>query len=411
MHLTHLALSDFRNYGEAVVEFAPGVMVLVGKNGQGKTNLVEAIAYLSTFTSHRVSADTTLVRAGMPGAVVRAKVVSGTESARTQTLELEIIAGRANRARLNRGQAKPRDLLGILRTVVFAPEDLALVKGDPSERRRLLDELMVLRTPRLAGVKSEYEKTLRQRSALLKQAGGRARGGRRDEYAESTLDVWDIQLAAAAAQISAARARLVADLAPHVADAYRLVSESDRLATIELQTSLAREEERLAAGGKYRRSGEEDQGTLPAPSGEGASAAELEERLLAVMRALRPAELERGVTLVGPHRDELFLAIGELPAKGYASHGESWSLALALRIAEFELLRADDPDPPILILDDVFAELDSARRRRLAGMVGEAEQVFVTAAVAADVPQELNGTRYEVVAGTVTREEVESSDE
>ncbi|HHW83948.1 MAG TPA: DNA replication/repair protein RecF [Actinomycetales bacterium] len=404
MHLSHLALSDFRNYHEAVVEFSPGVMVLVGKNGQGKTNLVEAIAYLATFTSHRVSADTALVRAGTPGAVVRAKVVGG---GRATTLELEIIAGRANRARLNRGQAKPRDLLGILRTVVFAPEDLALVKGDPAERRRLLDELMVLRTPRLAGVKSEYEKTLRQRSALLKQAGGRARGGRRDEYAESTLDVWDAQLASAGAQISVARAQLVADLAPHVATAYRAVSESDRLATIELRTSLAKEETRLASGGRYPREEEDDDDTRVASSADVASVAEVEERLRAAMGALRKAELERGVTLVGPHRDDLHLAIGELPAKGYASHGESWSLALALRIAEFELLRADDPDTPILILDDVFAELDSARRRRLAAMVGEAEQVFVTAAVAEDIPAELDGVRYHVEAGTIEREEVD----
>ncbi|MDO5494951.1 MAG: DNA replication/repair protein RecF, partial [bacterium] len=323
---------------------------------------------------------------------------------RATTLELEIIAGRANRARLNRGQVKPRELLGLVRTVIFAPEDLALIKGDPSERRRLLDELMVLRTPRLAGVKSEYEKVLRQRSALLKQAGGRARGGRRDEHAESTLDVWDAHLAAAGAQISVARARLVADLAPHVAAAYRAVSESDRLASIELRTSLAREEARLASGGRYPREGEDDDGAPVASSGEVPSVAEVEARLLEAMRTLRAAELERGVTLVGPHRDELFLAIGDLPAKGYASHGESWSLALALRIAEFELLRADDPDTPILILDDVFAELDSVRRRRLAEMVGEAEQVFVTAAVAEDIPAELDGLRYTVTAGTIHRE-------
>ncbi|HZK06483.1 MAG TPA: DNA replication/repair protein RecF [Actinomycetaceae bacterium] len=394
MHLSHLALSDFRNYHEAVVEFEPGVMVLIGANGQGKTNLVEAIAYLGTFSSHRVAADSALVRAGTPGAVVRARAIGG--GGRANTLELEIISGKANRARLNRAPVRPRDLLGIVRTVVFAPEDLALVKGDPGERRRMLDELMVLRAPRLAGVKSEYEKILRQRSALLKQLGGRGRSARRpDPYAESTLDVWDGQFAAAGAEIVVARAQLAAELAPHVAAAYRAVADSDRLARIELRASLEKEETRLA-----------DQGAGEEAAGQDLTDVELvRERLIAAMQALRPAEMDRGVCLVGPHRDDLHLAIGDLPAKGYASHGESWSLALALRIASFELLRSEDEDPPILILDDVFAELDLQRRRRLAAMVGEADQVFVTAAVPADVPEELGGVRYVVVNGTIKREE------
>lgn len=398
MHLTNLALSDFRNYTEAVAEFEPGVMVLIGSNGQGKTNLVEAIHYLSGLSSHRVAADSALVRVGAPGAVVRAKVMA---HGRASTVELEIVSGQANRARLNRTPVRPRELVGTVRTVLFAPEDLSLVKGDPSERRRFLDDLMILRTPRLAATRAEYEKILRQRSALLKQAGGKGRG-RRDDYAESTLDVWDAQLAAAGAQISAARAALVADLQPHVRAAYGEISNSDRLATLTLQTSLERQEARLAEKG--------DSGPLTAPvegsevGTGGASVAELAARLTAAMRALRPTELERGISLVGPHRDELLLAIGDLPAKGYASHGESWSLALALRIASFELLRQDEMDPPILILDDVFAELDAGRRERLAAMVSVADQVFVTAAVAADVPPELDGAHYRVVAGTIERD-------
>ncbi len=403
MYVSNLALSDFRNYAEAVVEFEPGVMLLLGPNGQGKTNLVEAISYLATFSSHRVSADAALVKANATGAVIRAKAMAA--SGRSNTLELEVIAGRANRARLNRANAKPRDLLGIVRTVLFAPEDLALVKGDPSDRRRFLDELMVLRSPRLAGVKAEYDKILRQRSALLKQAGGGR--GRKDEYAESTLDVWDAQMAAAGAQLALARAVLVQELAPHVAEAYREISASDRLASLSLRSSLEQQEARIAAGGKPSSGDEEDPAGLSTSSGnlELSDVAELTDRLVAAMRALRRAELERGVCLVGPHRDELELAIGDLPAKGYASHGESWSLALALRIGAFELLRAVDPDPPILILDDVFAELDTGRRDRLARMALRAEQVFVTAAVSSDVPAALGGVRYRVAAGTIEREE------
>lgn len=399
MHLSHLALSDFRNYHDAVVEFSPGVMVLVGRNGQGKTNIVEAISYLATFTSHRVAADTALVRAGTAGAVVRAKAIT---EGRGTTLELEIISGKANRARLNRTAVKPRELLGIVRTVVFAPEDLALVKGDPAERRRFMDDLMVLRTPRLAGVKAEYDKILRQRSALLKSAGGR-RGGRRDDYAESTLDVWDIQLARAGAQILAARAELLRDLAPRVVEAYRAVSDSDRLARAELRSSLQKEEDALEIVPGAASEGPDDDTTQAAPA-DLLDVEAVTTRLVEVMRQLRPRELERGVSLVGPHRDDVALSIGDLPAKGYASHGESWSLALALRIASFHLLRDDTDDAPILILDDVFAELDATRRRQLATMVGEADQVFVTAAVDSDVPAELDGRRYRVVAGTIAAE-------
>lgn len=384
MYLSDLALSDFRNYADAVVHFEPGVTTLVGSNGQGKTNLVEAIAYLSTLDSHRVSSDAALVRAGAPGAVVRARVVSG---GRAATVEVEIVPGRANRARVNRAAARPREVLGLVRTVVFAPEDIALVKGDPAERRRFLDEIMVARAPRLAGVRSEYDRILRQRSALLKSGGRRL-----PEAALATLDVWDGHLARAAAEITRARAALARDLQPLVRDAYGAVSDRQGEAGIALRASLEQAEEQAAGGGGARL--------------DAADLGELAARYEAAMRHLRPQELDRGVCLVGPHRDDLLLSVGSLPAKGYASHGESWSLALALRMATFHLLRSEDPagETPILILDDVFAELDARRRAQLAGMVGAAQQVFITAAVAEDVPAELAGARFRVVDGTVAPE-------
>lgn len=364
MYVSDLALSDYRNYGEQLVQFQPGVTMLLGRNGQGKTNLVESIAYLATFSSHRVSADAALVRAGAPGAVIRAKAV---ENGRERVIELEIIAGRANRAKLNRSPVKTREILGIVRTVLFAPEDLALVKGDPSERRRFLDEIAIMRMPRYADLKSRYEKIVRQRSALLKS--GRSGG----------LEIWDAQLAEAGAEITKIRAQLVAELAPHVADSYAALADG-AAAGIQLVSSLESTEERYGL----------------APE----NGAAIEDRLLTALQHVRQRELDRGLCLVGPHRDELALTIGELPARGYASHGESWSLALALRLASFHLLTEDDP--PILILDDVFAELDARRRSRLAEMVGAAEQVFVTAAVDGDVPAELAGRALRVDAGTVT---------
>lgn len=373
MFVSDLALSDFRNYAEALVAFTPGVMVLQGANGQGKTNLVEAIGYLASFTSHRVSADTALVRAGTPGAVVRAKAVTG---GRATVLELEIIAGRANRARINRTAVKPRELLGYVHCVMFAPEDLALVKGDPGERRRLLDELAVQLNPRLADPRARYDHVLRQRAALLKSMRIR-------RYPDDVamLDVWDQQLADLAAQLHAARADVVENLSPHVRSAYAFLAPGGH-ADLELRTSLQREEESADVADTS-----------------------LADRYLQALAAARPREIERGVCLVGPHRDELHLTINELPARGYASHGESWSLALALRLGSFELLRAQLEDSPILILDDVFAELDTARRIKLAELAKQAEQVFVTAAVAEDVPPQLTHVTYRVAHGTIERAE------
>ncbi|GLX21884.1 MULTISPECIES: DNA replication/repair protein RecF [Streptomyces] len=377
MHVSHLSLADFRSYARAEVPLAPGVTAFVGPNGQGKTNLVEAIGYLATLGSHRVSSDAPLVRMGADRAVIRAAVTQGE---RQQLVELELNPGRANRARINRSsQVRPRDVLGIVRTVLFAPEDLALVKGDPGERRRFLDELVTARSPRMAAVRSDYERVLKQRNTLLKSAAmARRHGGRSMDL--STLDVWDQHLARAGAELLAQRLDLIATLLPLADKAY----------------------EQLAPGGgplalAYRSSAGDQ-----VDSGAARTREELYEVLLATLAEVRKQEIERGVTLAGPHRDDLLLRLGDLPAKGYASHGESWSYALALRLASYELLRSEGAEP-VLILDDVFAELDARRRERLAELVAGGEQVLVTAAVDDDVPGVLTGTRFGVSGGEVTR--------
>ncbi|MGQ4272148.1 DNA replication/repair protein RecF [Nocardiopsis changdeensis] len=379
MYVSHLQLADFRSYPEALVELGPGVSVFVGSNGQGKTNLVEAIGYVATLGSHRVSSDTPLVRQGAARAIVRARVV---RDERDMLVDLEINPGRANRARINRAAAgRPRDVLGILRTVLFAPEDLALVKGDPGERRRFLDDLLVARSPRMAGVRSDYDRVLKQRNALLKTASGRM-FRQRSAPDLSTLEVWDAHLAEAGAELLAARLDLVEALRPLVGDSYAGLTDSGGPAVPAYRSSLA-----------------EDGGEPPR------GRADLARALREAMAGQRDRELQRGVSLVGPHRDDLFLELGGMPAKGYASQGESWSYALSLKLAAFDLLRADGDDP-VLILDDVFAELDTERRRRLAERVRDAEQVLVTAAVPDDIPAELDGARFGVREGEVRGEEV-----
>ena len=386
MFVSNLSLHDFRSYTELVLALDPGVTAFVGHNGQGKTNIVEAVAYLGTFSSHRVASDAALVRHGTGGAVVRAKANRG---GRETLVELEIVAGKANRARLNRAPvSRTRDVLGIVRSVVFAPEDLELVKGDPQARRRFLDDLLVLLTPRLAGVRSEYDKILRQRGALLKTAGAARRRGTSPDL--STLDVWDRHLAAAGAEITAARIDLLHSLRPRTAQAYEQVSSGQGEAHLGYRSAL------LGLDGEGEATPDEEEALTDVVA--------LEERLVEAMARVRGKEIDRGVSLVGPHRDDLVLTLGGLPAKGYASHGESWSYALALRLASFEVLSDDDDGGPVLILDDVFAELDVRRRERLATMVGGAEQVLITAAVAEDVPESLRGARFTVAGGEVTRE-------
>jgi DNA replication and repair protein RecF len=367
VHLTRLALADFRSYAAADVRLEPGVTTLTGPNGQGKTNLVEAAYYAATFSSHRVAADAPLVRHGAERAIIRAAV---TGPVRDSLVEIEVNPGRANRVRLNRvALPRPREALGVLRCVLFAPEDLAVVKGDPDQRRRYLDDLLVATRPRYAGVRSDYERIVRQRSALLKSA--RARGG-----VPRGLEVWDDQLVATGAELTAGRLGLVAAIRPHVALAYSAVSGTASDSALRYRPSFRGNEE-------------------PDPEPEKLAAALREE-----LAGRQQAELERGVCLVGPHRDELELSIGGMPARGYASHGESWSMTLALRLAAFEVLRSDGEDP-VLILDDVFAELDAGRRGRLAGLVAGAEQVLVTAAVGDDVPSELSGRRLTLADGVI----------
>ncbi|WP_409489530.1 DNA replication/repair protein RecF [Amycolatopsis sp. cmx-11-12] len=383
MYLRHLQVTDFRSWPQADLALEPGPTVLVGQNGRGKTNLLEAIGYIATLGSHRVATDAPLVRHGCERALIRVAVVNDD---RELTIELEITPGKANRARINRGAVgKPRDVLGILRTVLFSPEDLALVRGDPGERRRFMDELLVLRAPRYAGVRADYEKVLKQRNALLKTAGKR-RTGREDPYALSTLDVWDDHLSVAGAALLAARLNLIADLAPYTAAAYMGVAPDSRPAKIAYKSSLG---EAMPEG-------------YGVPDGPRADEAVLKEVLVEAMGRSRNLELERGVSMVGPHRDELDLILGEAPAKGYASHGESWSFALALRLGSYELLRGEAGEP-VLLLDDVFAELDRRRRARLAEVAAGAEQVLVTAAVDEDVPAELAGHRFLVADGEINR--------
>jgi len=374
VYVRHLTVSDFRSWERADVAFEPGPNVLVGSNGQGKTNLAEAIGYLATLSSHRVAADAALIRRGADIASAKAAVVS---QGRELRLEIDITAGKANRARINGAAVpRPRDLLGLLQVVIFSPEDLSVVRGDPGERRRFLDDLLVQRTPRIAGVRADYERVLKQRSALLKTVGLARRAGRAGDL--TTLDVWDGHLAVHGAQLMVARLDLLDALYPEVAAAYAAVAPSSAALGMRYVPSLPNVVEM-----------ERDTGVIEAA-------------LLAELARVRSQEVERGVNLVGPHRDDVDITIGELPVRGYASHGESWSAALAMRLGSFELLRADIAEP-VLILDDVFAELDASRREQLARVASKAEQVLITAAVASDVPDELDGTRYDVHYGEIRR--------
>ncbi len=377
MWVKALRLTDFRSYEQVEVNLLPGVTTFVGQNGQGKTNLVEAIAYVSTLASHRVANDAPLVRVGAERAIVSLEAV---KDERTLLVEMEINPGRANRARVNRSPARrARDVLGLVRTVLFAPEDLAMVKGDPSGRRVFIDELLVQRSPRMMGVKADYDRIIKQRNALLKSSSAARRGSPAEMV--RTLEVWDDQLADIGSDLVAARVALLDALRPHLGEAYALIAGGASAVscpdvTMTYQSSLGPQAEVFADRQYWR------------------------DQLLAGIQARRRDELDRGVTLVGPHRDDLLIGLGPTPAKGFASHGESWSIALAMRLAGLEVLRSDGDDP-VLILDDVFAELDMSRRQRLTERVVGSAQVLITAAVAEDVPPELSGRRLRVVRGAV----------
>lgn len=365
MFLSYLQLTNFRSYENLECELGPGITSFIGSNGEGKTNIVEAVGFLAYLRSHRTSSDNPLVRLESERAYIRARVNTG---GREELLEVEINQGKANRARINQQPVRStRELLGHLRAILFTPEDLALVKGDPTERRDFLDTLLISRTPRYAGVIADYEKSLKQRNALLK-----SRPHERD------LAPWDEYIARYGAQLIAARLELIDDLMPYVIESYRKISKGDHISA------------------QYK-SSQELRGT---------NADELTSEIAEIIPTLRRAELERGVSLIGPHRDDLLLSLGPMPVKGYASQGESWSYALALRMGSYQLLSAEgfgEGTQPILILDDVFAELDNLRRGALLELIDSSEQVLVTAAVEDDLPKEFNDRRFYVREGRVSQ--------
>ena len=365
-----LSLTDFRSHAHVDLVLGAGVTTFVGLNGQGKTNLIEAIGYVSSLSSHRVASDAPLVRIGADIGFIRCGIHADD---RDIMIELALTPGRANKARINRSPVpRTRDVLGLLRTVLFAPEDLALVKGDPSERRHFLDDLLVQRSPRLAGTRADYERVLKQRNALLKSASIARRGS--GDAMLRTLEVWDEQLATIGGELVHERVSLVEDLKPLAAQEYRIVAGDDGAPLgLTYVSSIGNNEHAVNDKATWR------------------------VLILEELARRRNDELNRGVTLVGPHRDELLLTLREVPAKGYASHGEAWSIALALRLASYALLRLDRVDP-VLMLDDVFAELDAARRERLADRVSTAQQVLITAAVEQDVPAALKGAVFRVSA-------------
>lgn len=379
MIVEHLSLVDFRNYAAAELELSPGANVFVGRNGQGKTNLAEAIGYFATLGSHRVSQDAPMVRDGADAAFVRARLAHGD---RRVQLEAQLNRSGSNKARVNGSPVRTAELPRYAQVVLFAPEDLQIVRGDPSSRRRFADQLLIQRAPRLAGVLGDYDRVLKQRNALLKSA--RARGVKGEGL--STLDVWDDKLVALGTDVIRARLRLAHELSGPVAAAYTAIAGADHRPQLEWALSVA---------------GADPEEDDAAPAGT-TDAATIEQQFRAALAAKRTAELDRGLTLVGPHRDDLVLRIRDLPVKGYASHGESWSVALSLRLASAELLRAESSlGDPIVILDDVFAELDADRRARLAGIVADYQQVIVTAAVGEDIPVELRARTVRVEAGTL----------
>jgi len=399
VYLEKLSLTDFRSYAQVDLSFEPGVTVLVGYNGIGKTNLMEAIGYLATLSSHRVSSDAPLLRFGTERALIRAKLVRGEQST---VLELEINGSRANRGRINRSNpVRARDILGICQTVLFAPEDLALVKGDPSNRRRFLDELLVSLMPRHSATRTDYDRVLKQRNALLKSG----RTGKFTAGHEATLDVWDQHMARAGAELLHARLELVERIRPHLREAYAQLTDGSKEADAIYRSTLQDMMDDDGAGPGF---GAEPAAVERVEDLRELSVEDLTERYVQAFAASRRKELERGVSLVGPHRDDVELILGEAPAKGYASHGETWSMCLSLRLASYYVMLDDartGGSAPILILDDVFAELDVQRRRKLAAIVSGAEQVLVTAAVDADIPEELAGRRVKVVPGGIDESE------
>lgn len=399
MLVDRLELRDFRSYLEITLELQPGVNVLVGPNGVGKTNIVEAIAYISTLSSHRVAQDLPLVNREGNQATIRLEFVRGEltsdgamPTASRSVAEISVIPGRANRLQISGSPVKPRELVGQLRTVVFAPEDLNLVKGDPAARRRFIDEVLIQRAPRYLGIRADYERVLKQRNALLKtmsksrfRSSGEAHSSSGVDD-DSTLKIWNEQLAEQGAALLYGRLALVSELAPLMTKAYEQVAPG-----------------KPAAVGYQARSFV-DSGVIEPGEPVPVNREELANLILSSIRAKSAEEIARGITLVGPHRDDLVLTVDGLLAKHYASHGECWSVALSLRLASFELMRGiDSAGDPVLVLDDVFAELDTSRREALANFAGDVDQAIITSAVAEDVPEQLAGTTFVVTPGNVVK--------
>lgn len=381
MRVTHLSLTDFRNYRSAEVPFAAGANLFVGRNGQGKTNLVESLGYLSTLGSHRVSSDQAMIRKDADSAVIRARIE---HDGRELLVEVQLNRSAPNRAQVNRGGVKPRELPRYFSSVLFAPEDLALVRGEPGIRRRFLDQLLIQRSPRLAGVIADYERVLKQRNTLLKSA--RASRVKPDQL--GTLDIWDERLVALGSELLNARLDLVDRLSEPLVSAYRSVAGDDHHPRLLPQLTI--------------RGAHVDDDEMEADTAVTSSSGDTAEVFRSALASVRAKELDRGLTLVGPHRDDVLFELNALPAKGYASHGESWSFALALKLASAELLRRESSTgDPVLILDDVFAELDQARRRMLATAIAGYEQVLITAAVLNDVPDALTAHTVRIEAGTI----------
>jgi DNA replication and repair protein RecF len=357
-----LALTNFRSYKSLELELDPGPTTFIGNNGSGKTNIVESLIYLAYLSSHRVSQNLPLLHLGTDQAIIRAEIE---RDDRTLQVDLEINASKANRARLNQNPTKSqREILGALQVIYFSPEDLDLVRGEPTHRRDFLDKLLIMRSPRLAGVISDYDRVVKQRNTLLKTRAP-----------ENALAPWTEQLINLGAQLSAERIALVEELNPYVTANYANLNEvkpasiAYKSATDGLTTNTDENIQILTA------------------------------RQLEVARQ----ETERGASLIGPHRDDLHLQLGDFPAKGYASHGESWSVAISLRIGSFNLLKSEGAEP-ILILDDIFAELDTTRRAQLTSVTKMAGQTIITAAVESDLPPELLSIKYYVSPGVVSKE-------
>ena len=383
MHIKHLSLSNFRNYSTLELSLSTGVNLLVGKNGQGKTNLAEAIFYCATLNSHRVSGYLPLIKHHQDKAVVR--LLARFED-RENLIELELNTVGSNRARINKSETtRVRDVLGLVNTVIFSPEDLDIVKRDPAQRRAFIDDLLVQMTPRLAGVFSDYDRVLKQRNTLLKTS----RNLPSNSPGLDTLAAWDDSLVKLGTEIISFRQELIQRLSNPLLTAYQAIADEKNNPSIKYRSSLTVNTlvDIEAEAGEFLLTSDR---------------VEIETLFREKLALLKPKELERGISLVGPHRDDLVLFLGEFPAKGFVSHGESWSYALSLKLASAQLLKAESrAGDPILILDDVFAELDSTRRSRLAELVSDNEQVIITAAVPEDVPASLHAHRMAVTSGTV----------